>query len=542
MQRQSLMLIAPRSRWLRAEILAALAGALLFSVSLWGDYVYDDYDIVFLDQRMHDPRQWPELWTQSYFKTGVDNLYRPLVSSSYAFQWWIHGDRPWVFHAINLLLHAANCALVVTLARRVLARSTSPVATDSPVPLLAGLLFAVHPVHTEAVVNIVGRAELMCALGALGAVVLLLGPRLTHRRVLAIFGCFLFALLSKEQGMLLPLVMLLAGALLCRFEASERPPIKILLILICFTLAGYIVLRENVLNLKFWWPRGLLDWQQNPLVRPDADTTLMPVVLLGRYLALLVFPHALSADYGGRVIGWQVKFADPYLWIGLATIAMWIATLAFAVIRRQRGLIFLLLGLATFYALVSNAGTLIGTIFGERLMYLPSVFFLILISIPLARMPTRLLVPVAGVLIALGCVRSFSYAVVWNDPTTFYEYTLRHQPRSAQAHKMLLMNRMYHNDLDGALRVGLLFTGLYPDYHDSWLHTARVLMRLGYFDTARRYIDRSEGVKMNASTIFARRELAEFRAAAATRPATQATQVPPPPTTLPAPELRPPNP
>src|SRR5213075_450567 len=95
-------------------------------------------------------------------------------------------------------------ALVAELARRL---------SGPRVALAAGLLFAAHPIHVEAVANVVGRAELMCALGTLGALVLLLHPSrspLRFGQTLAIAVCFLGALLSKEQGMLVPLLLAVA--------------------------------------------------------------------------------------------------------------------------------------------------------------------------------------------------------------------------------------------------------------------------------------------------------------------------------------------
>ena len=141
------------SRLAPALISAVLAGA-VFAITLGGTYIYDDFDVFQLDNRLHHPVLWGQYWTQSY-NGGVDNLYRPLVSMTYAVQWWLHGadeGDAWKFHLVNLLLHAAVTALVAELARRL---------GGLKLAWIVGLLFAVHPVHVEAVANIVGRAELM---------------------------------------------------------------------------------------------------------------------------------------------------------------------------------------------------------------------------------------------------------------------------------------------------------------------------------------------------------------------------------------------
>jgi len=85
---------------------------------------------------------------------------------TYALQWLIHGDTiAWPYHAVNWILHACVAACVAELTRRLIANKGEIAA------YIAGLLFAVHPVHVEAVANIIGRAELMCALGFLGAMI-----------------------------------------------------------------------------------------------------------------------------------------------------------------------------------------------------------------------------------------------------------------------------------------------------------------------------------------------------------------------------------
>src|SRR5439155_23772183 len=107
-----------------AAISAAFAIA-LYAVSIGGTYVYDDWDILFNDSRVAHPGQWKQFWTESY-NGGVDNLYRPLVSMTYATQWRLHGDRAWAFHLVNVLLHATVCALVAEFARRLFLLTPSP--------------------------------------------------------------------------------------------------------------------------------------------------------------------------------------------------------------------------------------------------------------------------------------------------------------------------------------------------------------------------------------------------------------------------------
>ncbi len=421
-----------RRDW-RPALISALVALSLYSLTLGGTYVYDDRYIVGTDPRLAHPAQWGQYWTKDYFNGGPDNLYRPLVSMSYAIQWWLHGNsdsRAWLFHLVNLLLFAGTCAGVAEFTRRL---------AGSRIALIAGIVYAAHPIHVEAVANIVGRAELACGLGIILGLVLLLRKPMTVARAFAIWSCFILALLSKEQGMLLPLALALAWPLR-RFVQPKRPPDPpderagrlALIMLLTWTLAGYIIFRENIL--KFWWDRSFLDWTINPVLRSTGpDRILLPLALFGRYIALLFAPVHLSLDYGARVIMPHVSPRDPYLYLGFIAAAVWLIAFGAAVIRRGWLVAFCLLAFGIFYGVVSNIPTLIGVDFAERLMYIPSIFICILIAWLLARLRRTILVPAVSVIVILLSLRTVTYAWQWNDRLRLYEYVRANAQIAARA-------------------------------------------------------------------------------------------------------------
>lgn len=414
---------------------AGLAALIVYACTIGGTYIYDDVAIVRDDPRVQQPARWSELWTQPYFPTAgrgavVDPLYRPLVSTSFAVQRWLGGDRPWAFHLVNVLLHMGVSAVLVLLAARLGGLAAGWVA---------GILFAVHPVHVEAVAGLVGRCELMCALASLLGIYLFLraGP-MTLARVFGIWACFVAALLSKEQGVLFGL-LLLAAAPLRRDEPKSKNARQLrlwLLVLICWTLAAYLLIRQQVAPVL--WDRQFLDWDVNPLVRSiGRDRLLVPFVLLGRYVALLTVPARLSIDYGATVIGWKASLRDPYLYLGFIAALTWVAGVIVSLSRRNRAMLFCLLAMAACYAMIGNILLLIGTIFGERLIYIPSAFALIAIAMVLTRLPRRLLVPVAGVLAVAGGIRAYIYARQWNNRLSFYQASVAAQPKSERVYSLL---------------------------------------------------------------------------------------------------------
>src|SRR6185503_17938531 len=102
-------------------------------------------------------------------------------------------DRPWAFHAVNVLLHGATCAAFWLVAREVLASRWAASG--------AAAVYAALPIHTEAVANVVGRAELLAALAVFVAWWLAVRPgRDAPRRGLAVGLVVLLGTLSKENA------------------------------------------------------------------------------------------------------------------------------------------------------------------------------------------------------------------------------------------------------------------------------------------------------------------------------------------------------
>lgn len=93
-------------------LISALVWLLVFAVTLNGVFVYDDIAILEKDARIADPSLWGQYWTDSY-NFGVDNLYRPLVSMSYAIQHYLHGPRPMPFHLVNPAPCGRQCTVAL---------------------------------------------------------------------------------------------------------------------------------------------------------------------------------------------------------------------------------------------------------------------------------------------------------------------------------------------------------------------------------------------------------------------------------------------
>jgi len=487
-------------RW--AALAAGGLAVALHAITLGGTYVYDDKDVVRDDPRVRETGHWLQLLKGPYLPGAPDPLYRPVTSLSFAAQWRVHGDRPWAFHLVNVLLHAGASALVAMLAARMMRRrgggeprrhggteaqlscAGEPAGDGTPsdgksgiAAWVGGLLFAAHPVHVEAVAYLVGRAETLCAIGVLGGLVLFHSPKMSLGRACAIAGCFWLAVLSKENGLLLA-PMLLAVYLVRRFvsrdlddSAPQRRNRQLLLVLLCFSICGYVFWRESLMS--FVWDPYHMRWSVNPIIRSRGlDRALLPIGLVGRYLALLVFPLRLSVDYGAAVTDCRMDWHDPYWYIGAAAILGWCVAMVMALRRRSGFVLTSLLCLALAYGMISNTMYLIGTVMGERLIYLGSAFFVLLVAAALIRLPRKVAWGVSLVVLALASAQTVNYAWRWNDALRLYGYCRQSQPRSVYLHVLQADELMSRGRLAEAEPLLKRARELGPDVWSAWKWSA----------------------------------------------------------------------
>jgi len=186
------------------------------------------------------------------FTTYDPELYIPLTLVSFQLNYVTAGLQPWMYHLTNLLLHAANALLVMGLLRMLLTHDSSRTREGARLAvILCGLLFAVHPLHTEAVVWIAGRKDLLSTFFALLSFIAYLRYRKGSRRAYALsIVTFLLALLAKVTPLTLPVAFLLADLLLERRKDGWRMLTDKIPFLLLSTIFGLVAMggKERVLT------------------------------------------------------------------------------------------------------------------------------------------------------------------------------------------------------------------------------------------------------------------------------------------------------
>ena len=420
--------------WALPLLLAIAAYANSFSAGL----VYDNWGIILHPPAMRDRSALAQILTTDWWFAGSD-LYRPITTLSLwldtAFISPLFSASPYPawYHLINLLLHLANVALLFALARR--ACRSELLAT------LIATLWAVHPVNTEAVTNIIGRADELAALGVLAALLLYVKSQESRgrKRTLRLLAASTFALvgmLSKENAIVLPALAVAWDLRLLRLPISRRALRNFLRGWLILTIPALLTLALRLAVLPAQSPVAP-DPLQNPIPFLGPLTRLFTSLgVLGNYVTQTFLPAQLSCDYS--VPATAIGLAGLGSIAAIAGLVMLLALAIFAVIAFRRGDRSPAFFLAFFFiaiAPVSNFIVPIGTIRGDRLMYLPMIGLLAAALTTVAtQVRVRLLTfAVAGLALTLG-LRTFQRNFDWRTDATLWRSAVLADPANPKAH------------------------------------------------------------------------------------------------------------
>ncbi len=266
---------------INAPLLLALVTVFLYLNSWGGPFVIDRAFLIPASQ-IDGWEGWKAIWTTPVFylpQAGIAQYYRPLLISTFRIEYLSFGEDTFGYHLVNTGLHFLNGWLVYLICLRLFKRSKTA--------LLAALLFLVHPLQTEEVVNIGGLSGLASVATMLAAICLYLKSRREGRVVFYLFSLvfFLVGVLYKESSLILPF-------LICWIQLADwvRPGStgKRKFLKTLPYLAGYFLCLGVYLNLRFFillqegilpGDRALLGWG-----------LLTSIKGLGVYLKLILFP------------------------------------------------------------------------------------------------------------------------------------------------------------------------------------------------------------------------------------------------------------
>lgn len=387
-----------------AVLVAATAFA-VYANALPNAFLWDDLFLVVGNPAIKRWDALPALFTSDLFPGAVrSGYYRPLQALTYAADYRVWGLFPAGFRLTNVAWHAATAVLLYAVGVRVIGVATAA--------LLAALVFAVHPIHVEAVAYVAGRSDPLSAACMLAAVLAFLRGDRAGR--VASAALYFLALLAREAALVLPLLVLVADRLPPR--APRRPLRDYWPYLLAF--AVYAALRAVSVT---------------PGASPATAAVPLGVRLLTsaevivRYLAILVVPLGLHME---RAVAPVTSLVDPAALAAVAAVAVLVAPV---VALRTRAWP-VALGVAWFFAALLPVANVVplATFMAEHWLYVPVMGLCLAVGWGAARSTAG--IAVVAVVIVVFSGLTVRRTMDWRDGRTLYESLLPLAPESIRVH------------------------------------------------------------------------------------------------------------
>jgi len=446
----------PLRVWILLVFLLALV---IYFPTVKYDFVLDDNFLITGNEQLTTPSG-----TLGYFSRGVwdgiestgqmkprSNIYRPLLMVGYALDRAIFGLNPGWYHFINILMHAVVCALVMTFIYQLLGFWQQLMPNRIEIALVSGILFAVHPIHIEAVSWISGRAEVLAGLFLMSSLCCYLRyhQKGILRWLLFSMMFFSFALMSKESAIagILFIFLIELSINSWRFPYVFRGRINDLpshkagedkskkidkstvgLVSIAIVTVVYLLIRIAVFGRLGPVPEGQFFFGETVLTR---FFTMSEVFV--DYFRKLLIPWPLFIVYGdytpipiARTLTPQV-LGSIAITIAIPVIAIWarkwVSSVAFAI-----GWLYLAL-------LPVSQIMPFGALMGERFLYIPSVGYCFLLALLLAHVfNIRIRRYVQVGLVSTYLIMTFVHNPVWASERTLWDYSVTIHPDDHIAH------------------------------------------------------------------------------------------------------------
>lgn len=407
---------------MQATLLACIALAAM-GASLRNQWAQDDPPLIQGNPAVHTWKGLVSGFTEAYWPPpNTGGLYRPLARAAATVQWILGAGRPWIFRVTGLLLYIGLVLAVWGLARELLTPTQA---------WIAAALFAVHPVHVEAVAIAVDQGELVAGIAAaLGGYAFIRWRRATlsgGRALAIILTSYLVALGFKEHAFVLPILLAaLELALPARAEGSRA--------------RWQAIGAAMGLGLGWWFLRahvlGTLAGATPAEALQGTSATARALTMLGvagEWARLLIWPAHLQGDYAP----WEIAPWDRWRseqTAGALALASFLLALVLAWRRRPAaasGLLWTAIALAP----VSNLVIPTGILLAERTLLLPSIGVVLVVGglIPDAIWSSRWRLPAAGtlaVILLAGTIRSAVRMPVYHDPMAYLAALRRDAPES----------------------------------------------------------------------------------------------------------------
>ncbi|MBN1869168.1 MAG: tetratricopeptide repeat protein [Candidatus Omnitrophica bacterium] len=396
-------------------ILIIVLGFCAYGNSVKGQFLFDDETLVTDNVYITNWSYLPDVFKRD-IGAGAgkqSNPYRPFQVLTYMADHSFWKLDPKGYHLTNIVWHILAALSVFWLMNILFA--------DGFLSLLTSLLFVAHPIHTQAVSYIAGRADSLAAVLMLISMVLYI--KLNRNKNIGLYlllaMSYILAVLSRENSLILPLLLLL-----CHYAFKEKIDYGKFSLIAGLTL-GYMILRSVFF-------RHLM---------PDTplhDTTLVQripgfFVALTKYIQLLALPLDLHMEYGDRLFPWT----DPR---AIAGGILFLSLLAVMIRARHRSRLVLFALLWFLVTLIPSSNIYpINAYMAEHWLYLPSIGLFLMASKGLRELSRTFNARIGIIVFCAGLLGFYAFLTIrqnkvyWREPISFYQRTLEFAPESFNA-------------------------------------------------------------------------------------------------------------
>ncbi len=507
-------------------ILLSCIAFIIYANTFSHDYALDDASAISANYVTKQGVSGIPTIFKEHYRFGYWNspgtLYRPIPLAMFAIEWQIAPDSPGFYHFMNVLLYAFTAFLLFWTLCKVIPKY-SPV-----LPFLATLLFITHPMHVEVVANIKSRDEILSFLFCISAIYFLWKYLKVENYKWLGFSLlsYLLAMFSKENAITFLAVFPLLMYFFSKKTITQNFSLSALFII---PVAIYMSARVAVLG-SLNGTKELAPLLDNYLSgATDLSIRLASAFLLvGKYLWTLIFPHPLGSDFGYSQIA-LVGWTD---WRVIVTLLIVAGALFYALKTLPKKEIpsFAILYFGITFSIFSNIIMLIGSSFGDRFMYFPSLGFAMILAFLILKIfktdfqlksnsiatffnNYKMPLLVAGAVAIAYSYKTILRNTVWNDSFSLYENDIEIAPNSAKLnyHYGLELNKRGLAELDPKQKGEFMNKAfqhfakaaeIYPDYHDAYGQMGLMFYRNKNYEKAMENYEKSLALKPNNATVL----------------------------------------
>lgn len=385
-----------------------------------------------------------------------ESVHFSMVNATLALDYLIWDDFLAGYHISNIVLHVIAALLVGLFAMKITGRKTA---------FFAALIFAVHPVHTSSVTDLIGRGEILAVIFSLLTIIIFLQREKRWHHHLSAWFFFIIALYSSHSANALPFLIALY-ALFCVNKNYLFKTLPFFLI-----LAVHLIIKAYTTSSQHYFIHEL----------PAMAHYLTELKMLGLYLKVLIIPTDLSAFYYFPPVE---SFLNLYAIGALITLIL-IFTAAYEAYKHSKTVSFLLLfipiALLPAIHLTPQRGML-----SESFAYLPSVALCILLGMAFkhtAEQRSRLTsIIIFSAFILIAGIVTLDRNTIWSSNYSLMANALKKSPQSAPLHFNLGLEYDKQGQTIQALNAFEEVVKINPRPM-AYLHIARLYTRLGDADT-----------------------------------------------------------